>query len=79
MFEANRSGEGEMVKDLSESIFLLKKSSSNSTASIQVDFSPLATREEPTQDSPRTLPTFNVDRQYFTPSFVLEVDQVHPK
>ena len=40
--ELNRGGEGDLGKDLSESMFLLKKSSSSSTVSIQVDFSPLA-------------------------------------
>jgi len=74
--EPNRSGEVDLVRDLSESIFLLKKSSSSSTASIQVDFCPLTTGEEPSQNTPKSQPTFNPDRNYFTPSFVLEADQV---
>ena len=44
MSEYQRSGEAELCKDLSDSIFFLKKSSSTSTASIEVDFSPLTTK-----------------------------------
>lgn len=78
MRECNRSGELDLGRDLSESLFLLKKSSSSSTASIQVDFSPLG-KPQCNQPSPsKTLPTFNTDRNYYTPSFILEVDQVRP-
>lgn len=40
MGECNRADQ-EQVQDLPDSLFFLKKSSSNSTASIEVDFSPL--------------------------------------
>ena len=74
--EPNRSGEAELPRDLSESIFLLRKSSSTSTASIKVDFSPLTDRAEPPQSQPRAQPAFNSDGCYYTPSFILEIDQV---
>ncbi len=42
MSDCNRTGEADLARDFSESIFLLKKSSSNSTVAIQADFSPLS-------------------------------------
>lgn len=76
MSNCNRSGEAELARDCLESIFLLKKSSSNSTVTLQADFSPLCEKEEASPSSSRTLPTFNSDGNFFTPSFILQVDQV---
>ena len=59
-----------------ESIFLLRKSSAGSTASVQVDFSPLSSPTDPGISSSRALPTFNQDRHHFTPSFILSMDEV---
>ncbi len=59
-------------------MFLLKKSSCKSTVALQADFSPLVQKEEQPSGSSRTLPTFNLDRLHFTPSFILAVDQVRP-
>jgi len=42
MTEYKQSSECELGREASESLFLLRKSSSNSTGSIQVDFSPLS-------------------------------------
>lgn len=76
MSDCNRTGEADLARDFSESIFLLKKSSSNSTVAIQADFSPLSQKEEASPCVSKTLPTFNLDGNYFTPSFILEMDQV---
>jgi hypothetical protein len=76
MGDCERSDKVEVSRYLPESLFLLKKTSSNSTASIQVDFSPLKHASEAEPSVAKTLPTFNVDGNYFTPSFILSIDQV---
>lgn len=75
--EASQVKENQSMKDGLESFFLLKKSSSHSTVSIEVDFSPNHIKSESSNTSPlKASPTFHSDGNYFTPSFILEVDQV---
>jgi hypothetical protein len=78
MIEPTQLRDLEPLSDLPESLFLLKKSSSSSTVSIEVDFSPLRSKGESACSPLRTLPVFHSDKNYFTPSFILEVDQVGP-
>ena len=76
MGESIRAGECESPRELSDSLFLLRKSSSSCTSSIQVDF---ASTCDPSSTTPtKTLPAFHRDRCFFTPAFVLPSDQVLP-
>lgn len=56
-----------------QSLFSLKRSNSSSTAPfIQVDFSlPPSLKEDPFFTSINLIPTFNRDRKFYTPSFIL--------
>jgi hypothetical protein len=83
MQEGNSYTNSESAKMSIETTFQLKRSGVSSTCvSVEVDFSPavqtqLANQLDcPANNSLRSIPVFNNDKHFFTPSFILEMDKV---
>jgi hypothetical protein len=77
MGECNRGSETEPTnRELSETLFLLKRATPNNGVAIEVDFSFLGADASLNSASKNAIPNFNTDGHYFTPSFLLRVDQV---
>ncbi len=67
--------DSEEGKESIDSIFYLKRADTDSTLAIQVDFSPLPSDAPPQNiNSSGSIPVFNRDSKYFTPSFILNID-----
>lgn len=81
MLEGNSFTNSDSAKMSMETTFQLKRFGvSSSCVSVEVDFSPSVEPELHDQQSPQTIsrsiPIYNLDRNYFTPSFILEMDKV---
>lgn len=75
--DGNQLKDQDSTKETYESVFLLKRASEHSTVSIEVDFSPNNMKSSSSLGSPlKTIPVFYNDEKFFTPSFILKVDQV---
>lgn len=81
MLEGNSFTNSDSAKMSMETTFQLKRFGvSSSSVSVEVDFSPSVESEphdqQTSQTVSRSIPIYNSDRNYFTPSFILEMDKV---